>query len=116
MEDNIRSDDGDGGGAYNVFFGNVGVVDVDGVGFVGVGVLVRVCADVDDDKGSDGGCWCDFGKAFGVVAVLDIEVGIDMGVGIVRGRMGTEEDDFVLVVLPVVFALFCDKPLLLGCG
>lgn len=55
MEDNIRSDDGEGGGAYNVFFGNVGMVDVvDDVGFVGVDVLVDTCADIGDDKGSDG--------------------------------------------------------------
>lgn len=51
--------------------------------------------------------------------MLDIEVaGMDIGVGIVREGMGTEEeDDFVLaVLLPVVFVLFGDNPWLFGCG
>lgn len=50
---------------------------------------------------------------FGVVVVVEFEVGMDIGVDIVRGGMGTEEDDFVFVLLPLVFSLFCDKPLLL---
>lgn len=56
LEDNICPDDGDGCRVYNVFFENLALVDFDDVGFVGVGVLLGVCTDVDYDNACDDGC------------------------------------------------------------